>query len=267
MNRDTIPRLTAWPGWPRMFATLLIIDIVLVLILAAGAAVTFLRGDDVGAVAPAGAPHETDPREYGGPDRPGRFVASLPEPLRTIFFQLDLDKEGNFASVFSALHFLAIGLLAMLLALDLGAKRPILRSVWICLSAGFLVLFLDEAFSFHSAVSPQGAREGAQPIVELVGADVAFFLFFLLPLACGAAILIFTCAITFAHAPQRRFMAYGAVFAWIISLFIDATSPDLPTRWYRIASFAEESLEIGGSLLIIIALFLHIRKKPHKDTD
>jgi hypothetical protein len=244
-----------------MIITILIIDALLVLLLAAGAAVSWLRAGDGGEAATGAAPDEAA-RQFGGPDRPGRFVASLPEPLRTILFQLDLDKEGNFASLFSALHFFAIGMLSLITAFNLPSTRRILRAIWICLASGFFVLFLDEALSFHSAVSPQGAAAGAQPLVEFLGRETAFFLLFLLPLAIGASILVFTCSFTFQRHRRSRFLSYAAVAAWLLSLVLDSVGADTPLRYYRLVSFCEESLEIGGSLLMLAALLGYLRARP-----
>lgn len=244
-----------------MIITVLIIDVLLILLLAAGAAVSWLRAGDESEAA-AGPAADEVARQFGGPDRPGRFVARLPEPFRTILFQMDLDKEGNFASLFSALHFFAIGILSLNTAFNLPSARRILRATWICLASGFFVLFLDEAFSFHSAVSPQGATAGAQPLVELLGREAAFFLLFLLPLAIGAAILIFTCSFTFQRHRLSRFLSYAAVASWLLSLVLDSVGADAPLRYYRLVSFCEESLEIGGSVLMLAALLGYLRTQP-----
>lgn len=171
-----------------------------------------------------------------------------------------MDGEQNLPALFSTgLLFCASALLA-LIAVLCRRDRAFDVSKWAMLAAGFLMMALDEALSFHERlIEPMRALLGRQqlgifffawviPGIALVAALGAFFLPFVLRL------------------PRRTAIAFVVAAAIYLG---GALGVELVEGWWReghghrnllyhVFSSLEEGMEMSGIIVFIHALLRHI---------
>lgn len=224
----------------------LIIDVILVLLQAGGAILSFAKrtGSDTSSSAISHTSHNTS-------GAAGQVLASVPEPFRTIIYQLDLNYEGNFATWFNAFNFLLAGIGAFIVIYYLDKGKVILRLFWIAMALALIFLAVEEIISAHSLISSKydsSKQFILGPFTWTKG--VASFIFYIVPLSFGAIVFIVLSLLTFKEFRFVRNISLIGILCWLVSFIVEELVHFLPYYLRRTEMFIEESLELAGALLL-----------------
>lgn len=179
------------------------------------------------------------------------------------FFHIfHLDREQNLAAGFSSFLLFFAGMLLALITYFKWNLVSSFRYLWALLSAGFFLMAVDEAWSFHERL--------VKPIRVLTDNDLpAIFHFaWVLP----AVVILLALAVLFLKfvvdlAAETRtsfllaaFLYLGGAVGMEMLGGVYAASEGQHTVEYVLLTTVEESLEICGVLIFIGSLFRYIRK-------
>lgn len=160
---------------------------------------------------------------------------------------VDLDREHNVPSAFSALLLVGAAGLAWLLAMGERAGGRGAGTAWLLLTALFAFMGLDEGLALHERVSA--------PVTGMS------WQVFYAPLALVA---MAGWAVCLRRLPGRdaRAMWVGGAGAWLASQLIEAIQWDGRELVYAWTFVPEEALEMTGSLLFGLAMLVALRRSP-----
>lgn len=172
----------------------------------------------------------------------------------------DLDNEKNIPTLVEVGLLLCAAHLLMLAALRAGSAADGMAAGWWVLAAGFVLLAIDEAWSFHERL--------VEPMDALVGTSLPRFLAYSWVLAgiAGVATMALVLLRFLLRLPRRlalQLLGAGAVFLGGcigmemvgISHFLQTGRPSLT---YHLIATMEESLEMSGVILLIRALLAEL---------
>lgn len=130
---------------------------------------------------------------------------------------------------------------------------------WMAIAAGFLVLSADETASLHEL-----AGEKAAPILEIEALPSLYtWVIVVAPIAAIAAVwLIRWFGRTFGWRTDAGRLAVLAVGLWMCVPLLEALDPSLGGP--RLLIVVEESFEVVGETLAIVALLMHFRARGHR---
>ena len=242
----------------KLWVIILVVDSLLIMLQLAGAVASYIKRAEEQRRA-VSSQTEVILDEYEG----GRAISDLPEPLRTIVLQMDLNREDNVATFFNALHFLAPGLLALLIIRFIDKKRLFLRFSWLALGLSLVFLAVDEIVSFHAIVGVNFREVGGINIGPLAWTrGTAAFLLYLLPLTAGAIWLVWTSSETFYRDKRIKLLTYAGILSWATSIFLDEVIiNNIPSRFWRTEMLFEETLELAGCLMLMYGFARFILSK------
>lgn len=170
---------------------------------------------------------------------------------------LDLDKEYNLPSWFSALQLAAVGV-ACLVAFE-GERRgahghPPLHRLWIPLALGFLYLSADEMLALHERVLTDALRR-LLPADSLLQGVLPWQLIFA-PAILAAFVVVSVMIYTRlgAHIGLTA-LGLAALCLWAASFVLEGAAKPLfiPARLYRLEVALEESAEMLGATCLLAA--------------
>lgn len=157
---------------------------------------------------------------------------------------LDLDGDWTLPAAFSALLLACAGLCAC----AVGRRRVFdLRGSAYLLGALFVLMGFDEAFQFHERLE------------SATGVDWQL-LYLPLILACGTAWLIVARALGRLRSAQVLMVLGG--LAWLAAQVLEQVQWDgnVQVAGYEAMMVVEETLEMGGSALFLLALYMVLRR-------
>ena len=169
--------------------------------------------------------------------------------LHWLWLQLfDVDQENNLPTWFSQfLLILASALLWICAGKETAEKRPF-HGHWYVLSAGFLLMAIDEVAGMHESINSVIIMTWAKPAAFLVLVIGLAFVPFLLQLPRATALLFGVAGAVFLT---------GAVGAEIGGNAMVRDSLE-NTLGYKLNTMAEESLEMFGVILFLWALLRYM---------
>ncbi len=170
--------------------------------------------------------------------------------VETLVELLSLSYEANLPTWYASSLLLTCALLLTAIAVDVAASGGRRRRHWIGLAIGFFYMSLDEAIELHEHLGGQFGGDGALYFDWVIPATVVVA-------AVGALYLPFLRDLP----PRRRlqFVVAGAIYVG------GAVGAELPLGWwteragadnavYAIIDWVEESLELCGTTLFLLAL-------------
>lgn len=179
----------------------------------------------------------------------------------TVASVFDMNAENTAPTWLSSTLLLVIaGLFGFGAWAEYQQERP--RSVvvsWMVIAAGFVVLSLDETASLHEL-----AGEKAASIFEIEALPSLYtWVIVVAPLAAVAAVwLIRWFGRTFGWRTDAGRLAVLAVGLWMTVPLFEALDPSLGGP--RLLVVAEETFEMVGVTLAIIALLIHFRSRGYR---
>ncbi|MDT8428316.1 MAG: hypothetical protein RQ757_06080 [Pseudomonadales bacterium] len=173
------------------------------------------------------------------------LVDELPWLLRQLF---DVDEENNIPTWYSSIALFLAALLLLLLASEKKATRDPFSIYWLGLSAGFLLLSLDEMAGLHESLNSVTESSWAVYGAGLVIIVAIAYLRFLYHLPTRTAV---------------QFILSGAVFlggAIGVELYTEPYlyNDALDTLAYNLWTPVEEGMEMFGVILFINALLTYM---------
>lgn len=184
-----------------------------------------------------------------------RISSELPQVLRLIVFQFDLDQENNIATWFSASLMLLCAYLAFKIQRTIDKENRLLQLCWALIVFGLLLLFVEEVFAIHELVggSLSGEEESVEFGVFSWFEQSRWILIYLIPFTLGAGFLIIVFFLTFKKSRRAAGLSILGVLLWVNVLVLESLMASVPRYLVRTEIFLEESLELGGMLCLIFA--------------
>lgn len=173
------------------------------------------------------------------------FGAMIGEPFQSGF--LDLDTEQSVPTIFAVLLvFSASGLAALVAYFDRAERRT-----WLFIAAALAFVAVDEGISIHEVL--------IEPVRDRVDANGLLYFAWVIPYSVGlVGFVVITVPFLRRIAPSRRnaILLAGAVFvAGALGMeMIGASYAEdhgRETRIYNLLATVEESLEMGGMILMV----------------
>lgn len=178
----------------------------------------------------------------------------------------DVDQERNIPTFFSALLMLFAALLLAIIGVCGGRQRAPHVSKWAILSLGFTLMAYDETMEVHEKL--------VKPIQAMLGGGhlgILYFAWVIPAIACVFFLVLFFARFLL-HLPaatRRRFIIAavlylgGAVGVEMIGgYYYELHGPD--SFAYSMIVTVEESLEMAGLIVFIVALLTHCAEN-HKE--
>ncbi len=191
-----------------------------------------------------------------------RFSAGYP-PATPFVRLFHLDLEANFPSYFSGLLLLSAALLLAFIAVRKRVEHASFASRWAMLSAGFLLMSVDEVVGLHELLM--------EPMRTYLGMSARgiFFFGWVVPgiaVAAAAALFFLTFLLHLPFRVRRGMMAAGALYLGgaigmelVGGKFVVLYG--MKTPGFAAIATVEESLEMAGAILFIHVLLGYIARQ------
>ena len=188
-------------------------------------------------------------------------LQSISWSLSDIARRFTLDSEGSVPAWYSSILLLTAGVLLAVVALVAFQQKDRWWKHWTALASLFCLLSLDEAASFHESL--------ILPLQKHFGANGIFFFAWVIPGmffvgAVGLAFLKFV--LNLDHPTRNRFILSGVLFVggalgleFVGGAFMDKLGEQ--HILYIMAAATEETLEMLGVTLFIIAILRHLESR------
>ena len=171
----------------------------------------------------------------------------------------DLDREGTLPAWFSGSLLLMSAALAGVFALFDSRDGFINRRPWIVLGVILVFLSLDEVASFHEAI--------LQVVSDSVGFDgpLQFVWIAVVPILFFLGLFFWRFLLRLPPETRRKIWLAGALYISgaigfeMVSGAVEAAGIDRSAAAYRAAIVVEETLEVSGLVLVLVALLSYAR--------
>ncbi len=175
-----------------------------------------------------------------------------------VFF--NLDNEKNLPTVYSGIKLLLIGLLATILAYKNISTKKFL---WFLFAFIFVYLSFDEVFELHEKTM-DFLRDGGYLILNWYDNHVFYWTLIFLPLIFGTVVffLVFIRKLKEEILSSKKYLIIG--FCLFLGVIVLETVGGIlygKTSWYFVLITVEESFEIFGATIILLALIDLLFKK------